>query len=300
VNTDDRCEDIFASVGIFCLDSDDETSCEEYSSSLESALETAVLEGQLADALAVVNPDSPVFILTGDNGPDGLQREITPSDEGLSAGAITGLVAVGVVGFLMLSILLVRRNRGGQEYYSKQGEGDLDEITAAAQNIPETELDGPDSSKLARSKRAKSSDAPSLKKASMASQSDDVDNDGQEPYLKISGGKDDSSNAGSSGWSSHGGMSSIDTSSADEELSSTFNAQEGTSLAALGAASHPSVFRARSSASEGEDDADRSNPDDIGMTYSDLDRAISKGDWAAVGKLLLRIDGPLCALLVNL
>ena len=59
-------------------------------------------------------------------------------------------------------------------------------------------------------------------------------------------------------------------------------------LAALGAASHVSVFRARSNTEGDEDDTDTDmdRPDDITMTYSELDRAISKGDWAAVGKLV--------------
>jgi hypothetical protein len=296
VNEDDRCEDIFASVGIFCLDiEEDDMSCENYASSMESGLETAILEGQLADALSIVNANSPIYILTGANGVDGSNRDIDPSDEKLSAGAITGLVAVGVVALLMITILLVRRNKN-QEYYSKQGEGDLEEITPAA-IIPATELEGTDNNNNNKSNLAKSSStAPSRQKVSSSSKTskktgEDMDNDGHESYLKVSGGGKDenSSNAGSSGWSSHGGMSSIDTSSVDDEFFSSASAAPagGMSLAALGAASHPSVFRNRSLVSEDDDTVDLDqHPDDIAMTYSELDRAISKGDWAAVGKLL--------------
>lgn len=277
MQVNDRCEDIIASVGIFCKEEDETTtmSCEDYASSMATGLETAILEGQLQKALAEVNPDSPASILTGVTGPDGLDREISTDDEGLSAGAVTGLVAVGVVAILVTAILFMRRsNKRGREqqgYYSKQGEGeDLDEEIMPAQDV-----------------------LGSLQKSSMISSqnasNDIMDNDGHEAYVKISGGKDDSSNAGSSGWSSHGGMSSIDTTSVDDESNSAFSVTEmgGMSLAAMGAASHASVFRSRSSQSEGdEDDTDMDrSADDITMTYSELDRAISKGDWAAVGKL---------------
>jgi hypothetical protein len=252
---------------------EDEMSCGDYASSMKSGLDTAILEGELASALALINPDSPVFILTGNNGVNPSNRDISPDDEGLSTGAITGLVAGGLVALLMVAILLVRSNNHYQGYYSKQHEEELEEIMPA-------ELEGTDDPDLAKSKSARSSH--SLKKPSM-------DNDGHEAYVKVSGGKDDSSsNAGSSGWSSHGGMSSIDTSSVDDELSSAFSATGvGMSLAALGAAAHTSVFRSRSSQSEGDDDdIDMDRSGDITMTYSELDRAISKGDWAAVGKLL--------------
>ena len=270
---------------------EDRTSCEEYASSMESGLKTAILEGQLAAALTVVNSDSPVSILTGNDGVDGAIREIPPPDEGVSRGAIAGIVAGGIVAVLMIAALLVRGNRGRQEYYSKQNGGDLEEI------MPAQELEGTDSSNLnlvnsMSTKSFRASRNPSLKKSSMRSKnaSRDMDNDGHEAYIKISGGKEDSSNAGSSGWSSHGGMSSIDTSSVDDELSSAFSGAEGgMNLAALGAASHASVFRARSAEVDEDDtDTDMDRPDDITMTYSELDRAISKGDWAAVGKLLRR------------
>jgi hypothetical protein len=291
VDADDRCEEIFASVGIFCLDSEqDTTSCDDYASSMESGLETAILEGQLAAALAVVNSDSPVFILTGVNGPDGARGEPSPSDTGLSAGGITGLVAAGLVAVLLVAILLVRSKRG-ERYYSKQGEGDLEEVMLAG------ELEGTDNSNLAKSMSAKSTTAKTSRavtmskssKSSTSSQnaSKDMDNDGHEAYVKISGGKEDnSSNAGSSGWSSHGGMSSIDTSSVDDETSVAFSTDVGMTLAALGAASHAGVFRTRSSETEGDDSDMDPQGGDIAMTYSQLDRAISKGDWAAVGKLL--------------
>ncbi|CAJ1960137.1 unnamed protein product [Cylindrotheca closterium] len=101
----------------------------------------------------------------------------------------------------------------------------------------------------------------------------EVDNKSQKK--KRSPKSDESSNAGDSGWSSHGGMSSLDTSSVDDDSRYPTAALGGTALAGGAAAAGALDKEEPTSPTDGNND--------LKMTYSELDDAIQKGDWAAVG-----------------
>jgi len=293
----DRCEEVGASIGLLL---DDENTAEARAA-FEAALETAILDQELQSALDTVNSDSVVYIVTGIEVPDGGEgTDRQPADEGLSAGAISGLVIVGAVGLLFLSILLVRRrsNQQRSEYLKQNESVDLEEINGPASPdgrtlgavgvaggmgvtegrtlIMSTSQTDDEPATLGAVAAVPRKSAPAKKKLSSKYSANKVYvPPGVSPSRdRERGGNDESSHAGSSGWSSQGGMSSLDTSSVDVEMIDDGGA--GTtpkaSLAGIGAAS-----ALASTVSE-----DASEPG-IQMTYSELDQAIQKGDWAAVG-----------------
>lgn len=203
---------------------------EQYKEALDGSIESGELQG----ALDFVNDDSVVYIVTGRDSGRGIQGE---PDSTLSAGAITGIVAVGLVGLVCISLLLSRGRERRDVDMNKQDDYlvDLEGIQPAASN--------------------------------------DILVDTSDGEGKPGKKSDESSNAGDSGWSSHGGLSSLDTSSMDDESRNRTMALGGAALA--------------SGAVAGAALAQPSSPSDssgnLKMTYSELDDAIQKGDWAAVG-----------------
>eukprot|EP00980_Cylindrotheca_fusiformis_P030859 scaffold25535_cov117-Cylindrotheca_fusiformis.AAC.2 len=222
VGADDRCETVNAAVRLFVDETDDE---EAVATQYKEALNTAIESGELQRTLDFVNDESVVYILTGRDTGRGIESD---PDSSLSAGAITGIVAVGLVGLVCISLLLTRGRDRGNDDPGKQEDYmvDLEGIQPGTSNDPNV---------------------------------DNSDGEGK----KKSNKSDESSNAGDSGWSSHGGLSSLDTSSMDDEQRSKAVAM-GTAGAALAR---------RYSDSSGN----------LNMTYTELDDAIQKGDWAAVG-----------------
>jgi hypothetical protein len=282
----DRCEEVGVSIGLLL---DDESSAEA-KAAFEAALEAAILDQELQSTLDTVNPNSVVYIVTGIDVPDGGEgTNPAPADTGLGAGAISGLVGVGAVGLIFLSILLVRSRSNQSSEYLKQNESmDLEEIHgpaspdrhAAASGVAvgmgvtegrtlimSTSQTDDEPATLGAVAAAPRKTTPPKKKTSSKYSTSKI-------YAPP--GNDDSSHAGSSGWSSQGGMSSLDTSSVDVDLMDDGGGTGGTAptanLAGIGAAS-----ALASNASE-----DTLEPG-IHMTYSELDQAIQKGDWAAVG-----------------
>ena len=188
-----------AEIGLFIDDTDDPAGAEEgYKESLEEAIEN----GELQDALNTVNDASVVYIVTGRDGPP-VQAE---PESTLSTGAITGIVAVGLIGLVLISIMLARGRERQEVDMNKTDDYlvDLEGIQPAASNDI------------------------------MADTSDEENKRGK----KTSGRRsDESSNAGDSGWSSQGGLSSMDTSSMDEDQRNRTMALGGAALASGAAAS---------------------------------------------------------------
>lgn len=191
----------------------------------KESLEASIENGELQEALDFVNSNSPVYVLTGRDLPDTSRGQ---SPGALSTGAISGIVIVGLIGCVLVSFLLMKgRNR--QQNANKE-DYDLEGMAPGEPIMVDTS---------------------------------EVDN--KQKKKKNSPKSDESSNAGDSGWSSHGGMSSLDTSSVDDD--SRYRAAN-----ALGGAA----------ALDKEEPTSPTN-NDLKMTYSELDDAIQKGDWAAVG-----------------
>lgn len=164
----------------------------------------------------------------------------TPTEEGdvirLSSGGITGIVVFGMVA-LVFVFLFVARKRQREDVDLKQ-----DDLLVDLQGIGATNSD---------------EENQKQKKAKRVMKSDDA-----------------SSHAGSSGWSSQGGLSSMDSLSLEEERNRSHAAVGGAAVRA-GVPGAMAVGAAQSDTT--------TNSDSVQMTYNDLDDAIQKGDWAAVG-----------------
>jgi hypothetical protein len=249
----------------------------------EADLNTAIRNKELQLALDEVNADSPVYVVTGLDSPTGIigNDESTRESTGLSAGAAGGLAVVGLIGLICVSILLARGGRRQSEMYLKQNESvDIDEIQPPDEETSEEraslEKISPHAAPMPPPTMTSNTSAFDYdygqreKTPGQTKKSRKTKKSGKTKQFEVPAAissppekrSDDSSNAGSSGWSSHGGMSSLDDSSVDDE--------NGPSLAEIGVTS--SLRRSRSRGTE------------PGIqTYSELDDAIQKGDWAAVG-----------------
>jgi hypothetical protein len=244
----------------------------------EVALEVAITNGELQTALDQVAPNSYVYIVTGrtandeniltTNNINSSDNNGTDADGGveLSDGAIAGFAAVGAIGLAFLTLLLVRR-RNHHQYHKKQHrEFCLKECCGDDNN--NNDLESPTTT-LPESDRAVTPPARSSKQVTRAAvppwsfhepkkapspvppSSNDDNNDVV--------ADDDSSHAGSSGWSSHGGESSDDDESSDGVM--------------LG--STPNINKTKMKKQQGAAAPQNS--------FTELDQAIQKGDWAAVG-----------------
>jgi hypothetical protein len=209
----------------------------EVAESYKEDLTSSILEGGLQEALDFVNEDSVIYIVTGLK-----KNPIDPNgDSTLSTGAISGIVVVGLIGLVLIGGLLSRRSRGGSDVDLKQ-----DDYLVDMQGI-----------------------APNA--------SEEIGGKGKKQGSRDGKRSDESSHAGSSGWSSQGGMSSLDTTSMDMEDESNRNVALG-GAALAGAVVAGAVGRTASSSQ-----SENSQGNNLQMTYSELDDAIQKGDWAAVG-----------------
>jgi hypothetical protein len=206
LNTNDKCQEINHSITLSIVNEDVDGVKAEFLQQLFAAIE----EGRLQDILEEVNDISNVYIVTG------LQIPPTPAPQetrGLSAGATAGIVVGSFVVLLILVALLVNRRR-------HQPKEDMPPPLTPVQALTspdEVESDiRPDT--IGKSKAS----AAALYEGGVVDTS---------PPL-VEPGADSSSNAGSSGWSSSVGNSTLNSGSIDgmEEI-------PGSSLAAIGAAS---------------------------------------------------------------
>ncbi|KAI2491936.1 hypothetical protein MHU86_22614 [Fragilaria crotonensis] len=262
LNSKDTCQTIVHSITLNIVDEDDTTVIKQ---DFLTQLNLAILEGRLQGSLDSVDANSNVFIVTG------LAVPPTPSPTeaatgSLSSGQTIGIVigALAGVGILVGAALLLKRRRdenkeGGDTYFP--GAITASQTLSAAQDV-EGDLGGDGTLGAGQADyRVKS-------KASAAALVEGEIADNAVPQDEK--GADSSSNAGSSGWSSSVGNSTLNSESIDGMDEVT-----GSSLAAIGAAS-------ALAATSGSKDA-TGVPVVPEVTRRDLDLAIEAGDWAAVG-----------------
>ena len=241
VPSSDFCEDITASIGLYVTDSSNNTQVGE---AFKVSTEKAISDGDLQSFLEVVDPNSPIYIV-GIN--DGGDRDIivSPEDKGLSGGAISGII-LGSMATVLLTLGLLAARRKSDEV-----ESDDKEMKDRLQ-LEEMEdlngLDTPQASNVPDKENFLTVAAVAATTAGVAS-SDPRERERQD------------SDAGSSGWSSREGLSSVDE---DSKTSHSTSAGMG----------NP----------EAEQDENSSySESSLQLTYTELDYAIQKGDWAAVG-----------------
>lgn len=201
-------------------------------------MDDAIADGELQSYLAEVDPDSPVYIV--DEVEDG-SRVVPEENERIGGGPIAIIVLVGMA--LILIMLLVARRRNQRTDCENDAEEDYQMKDRL--NLEEMEdLDALASPQTSNFPTKETFVAAGAAGAVMTS------SDRRERQ---------DSDAGSSGWSSREGMSSVD----EDSRAST---SAGTGLA------------------DPEHDENSSySGSSLHLTYSELDNAIQKGDWAAVG-----------------
>ena len=200
-------------------------------------LPEAINEGGLQLALEEVNPNSRIVVESSVPTP-------TPApaaaSTGLSAGATAGIAVAAVATFLAAAGLLVARKKRlekDDEYYAA-GTQALADADQNARDARELKDGGEGDAAVAGGAMLGATQANYGKnKSKQAVQTSVVAFDTLEEDVKAGPrGDDESSNAGSSGWSSSAGVSSLNTGSADS-LDFTGGQAVGATLAAIGAAS---------------------------------------------------------------
>lgn len=207
----------------------------------ESNLLQAIISGRLQDIMNALSPDSPVSILTGMDQDPPFKDE----DDTLSAGATAGItMAVLFLALVPISIFLVRRQRVPQErkpdyepYEADEAEAEEDASifqpsSADSGAYTDTAVGGAavGASTLGASQADYGKSSRSAFEAMEAGE-DLV----AEPGMDVA--PDSSSNAGSSGWSSSAGISSLNTGSMDESTDMALAAGIGIGFAAIAATS---------------------------------------------------------------
>jgi len=293
--SNDRCEEVSASIGMYVTTEDPEASKEQ----MEEAADTAIDDGRLQAILNSINSETPVRILSNSaiNGENPINRGSNSDGGGsqnLRAGPIVGYVAAGLLVILFISVFLARRKKRTteNEAYAKQPYELADEDHLAL-DPEEGELHVVDTGAGEESNIMSSSSSPvsSPDRSYMTAGSGGVTRITAAAIATGQGGSStrymdqESTSAGSSGWSSRDGLSSVDESSHTsddvENLLRNADAKRGTTQARiLAATSLTSEYSNRSIGNNSSGDADG---DEIATTFSELDQAIHRGDWAAVG-----------------
>ena len=187
-------------------------------------LNASILEGRLQDSLTSVNPKSNVYIITGlEVAPTA--SPVEPGASGLSSGQTAGIVIGALAGVLIVAAALLvrfRRKEDKDEEYIPGAVTASQTLSAA----PDVEGDLGGDGTLG----AGQADYRVKSKASAAALVEGGIADSTPPQDEK--GTDSSSNAGSSGWSSSVGNSTLNSESIDGMDEVT-----GSSLAAIGAAS---------------------------------------------------------------
>ncbi len=214
-------------------------------------LDDSIQRGQLKDALDFLFPGNDVDII------DDTLRLEDEEDRTISDATITGIVIGSFAAIVLLGFLASRRVPPSKE----------DEQLQAAPVQPEKDIspeephyEEPPDVENAAVLGATTPDYGKVQDAMM-------DNDDAIANMSV----DSSSNAGSSGWSSSAGVSSLNTGSQDGLSADGPIAAFGSTLAALG----------MTTPEKGSAGKDGGAPQTV--TRADLDSAIESGDWAAVG-----------------
>jgi len=235
-----RCETITASVVLLFQPTEEEPS--KISNDFQQNLSTAIYNGDLQEFLE----STTVFIVDIDALESGGSSNVNRNTRaGIAAGAIVGLA-------LFATIVYFVTGRRGE---------DNDEIEGLhSPPVDDLKLDTEPNSGIVN--------ATTIMSGS-------IQKDG--PDLVNIDGSDDSSNAGSSGWSSSAGIDSMNTNSADGlDL-------EKSHIPAITSTIHPLVAKKLNPAERMEQTAANDEMNAPPVTRDDLDSAIEAGDWAAVG-----------------
>jgi hypothetical protein len=233
-NDGDTCLDVSASVTLL-LDGQNVT---ESQTKYTKALTQAIDDGRLETALLEVNNETSVKVLgsaeaTSPTTPTPAP-ESSESSEGLSSGATAGIAIAAVATVLAAAGLLVARKRTQEKtdaYYAAgtQALADSDQVARDAADMKESDVVMLGATQADYGKKSKQAAQTSV----VAFDTLEVED---EKGMRKPGSGDSSSNAGSSGWSSSAGVSSLNTGSADS-LDFAGGAAVGATLAAIGKAS---------------------------------------------------------------
>lgn len=241
ISSEDICQAVFASIVLIFLP--DFESQEEFSDRFSQALQGQIASGELTDVLNRLHPETQVYILDDDTldrgGGDG------GNGDSISGGGVAGIV-VGALA-LVAAVGLFAARRGPTKDDEVES---LDPVPLEKDMEP---FDPMGTLGAVTADYGKGLDAM-------------MDNDEALNNMSL----DSSSNAGSSGWSSSAGVSSLNT---GEDDSYNQISAFGSTLRALGMNTidgQPVV-------------SSRDVPKGPGVTRADLDSAIEQGDWAAVG-----------------
>ncbi len=244
-------------------------------SAFEADLRQAIANGRLQEILDRVNPESPVYIVSPikEGEDDDVDRVITDdSNNGISGGLISGIVIGGMVGLLLTMALFSRRRQDhdSEEYFLKENQS-ADVQDHIAEN--KLESNSPPAVESESNIEVNTSDEADVEDAvaTAAVVGATVAATRFSKSKKADQSMDKDSDAGSSGWSSREGLSSLEEGSNADQESKTSEAASSTRSIT------PSIPR--------EETMESADPDGAGLhlTYSELDQAIQKGDWAAVG-----------------
>ena len=249
----DACANVTASVTlIFPLGKSQNAN--QTAQAFRKALNAAIARGELMTALNLVAPGGDVFIIDNTYKSNLQGGGGAPTSRTIGGGRITGIVVGSVAAFLLLGFFATRRQPPKEE---------LQELGPAPKNLEQEVSAEPYDAEFAATLGATSPDYGKSQDAMM-------DND--EAMASMSLGS--SSNAGSSGWSSSAGVSSLNTGSQDGLSTDGPITAFGSTLAALG-------IKAKTATKEPSSPSAVQNEPKV--TRADLDSAIESGDWAAVG-----------------
>lgn len=292
-----------------------ESNPEQVVKDYEAALSQAIEDGRLQSLL---DPNSPVTVLTSSTTFPPVDKEVPTTGTALTPGATAGIVvgALALV-FIPLGYLAFRQKsrqpeeqKNEYEPFEKDreelaGEGEVsgangktdddadpsvaqqsmddhevytDAATGGASNVGATFAPAAAAAMLGASKADYGSRTSRKAVEAMEAGEDIV----AEPEMDVA--PDSSSNAGSSGWSSSAGISSLNTGSIDDSMDAA--AAAGATLAAIGASSTLAKKLEEGKPSSGKSalsGAGSSEGASGDVTRSQLDALIEAGDWAAVG-----------------
>jgi hypothetical protein len=236
----DLCQSVASEI-LLSLTGEDQSMEVTHVETYEANLFQAILSGRLQEIMDELFPDSPVRILTGTG------ANSNNDDDSLSAGATAGItVAVLLLALVPITIFLVRRQRVPPEHkndyepYEADGENDISVVpppSSAASMYTDDALG--ETATLAGAAATLGASQADYGKAKVSRSAFEAMEAGEdlvaEPGMDVA--PDSSSNAGSSGWSSSAGISSLNTGSMDESADMAAAAGIGMGLAAIGATS---------------------------------------------------------------
>jgi hypothetical protein len=273
VGATDICQDVTVSIGIFVTK--DVEGANQQAKDFEIALEQAIVGQDLQHSLDKVNLDSPTWIVTGTEQVPASRSLPSPNNddlaeekadlEDISLGAVVGMICGGLAALLFVLAVFVLRRKGSRDEGKNTYEVARVESKDTFFSVPHGSSDGlqsPPSSEL------------------------DHDHDRREPQpqeepsppqLLMPPAKNDdasSSRASSSGWSSGGASPSTrDTDTAADDNDNTSPPNYMVDVGEQAYAQKSSDGMEPSIPSERE----------LSQVTSDLDAAIQRGDWTAVG-----------------